>query len=173
MSTLVQTCTAGQFCDVASAMCKPQVCTPNLPACNAKIATTCNADGSGYLVGGIDCGVKNCSGGVCVDCNLATEVAYNGHCYYLDGSGGTCDPGYALASQTLFPTIGASFIGKTYKHTVSGNCCIFNADADEDWGMTRCNTAGLFSTGDPALGAAGCTDQVNKFAGQLTFCGSL
>ena len=100
ISTLVETCTAGQFCDVASAMCKPQVCTPNLPACNAKIATTCDPDELGYLVGGIDCGVKNCSGGVCVDCD-ATEVPYNGRCYYLDGSGSEFirDPGYALASQ--------------------------------------------------------------------------
>ena len=106
---------------MASAICKPQVCTPNLPACDAKIATTCNADGSGYSVGGIDCGVKNCSGGVCVDCDLATEVAFNGHCYYLDGSGGDlggpCDAGTRNASQSLFPSIGAELHGKTYKHT--------------------------------------------------------
>ena len=135
-----------------SATCKPLLCTPNGPACNGKIATTCNTDGSGYVVGGIDCGVKTCSGGMCVDCDAATEVAFGGHCYYLDGSAGLCYVGYAKASDTVLATIAASFVGKTYKHKVSNNCCVENADPVQHYGMPsgQCNSAGTF-TAAPVL----------------------
>jgi hypothetical protein len=106
-----------------------------------------------------------------VVCDPLTEVSFEGHCYYLDGSAGVCDPGYALASQTVLATIAPSFTGKDYKHTVSENCCVLNADADEDWGMgDHCNAAGPFTANDPSLGAIGCTDAVNAFPGQLTLC---
>jgi hypothetical protein len=124
-------------------------------------ATDFIADVNGYLVpltspGG--CGVN--------------DVALGGHCYYLDGSAGVCDPGYALASQSVFTTIAASFAGKNYKHTVSGNCCIFNADAVENYGMSaHCGTNGPFTAGDVTAGAVGCTNQTNFFPLQLTLCG--
>lgn len=174
VSTVVQACTAGQFCDGVSATCKPQICAPNLPACNLKIATTCNADGSGYVMGGIDCGTKNCSGGACVECAVASEVAYNGHCYYLDGSSG-CDAGYAKAPESVLTNIAAGFAGKTYKHAVSGNCCVDTADAVEHWGMVgHCNAPGPFSVGEPALGGSGCAMAVQHVPlTQLTLCGSL
>jgi Cys-rich repeat protein len=175
MTAVVQTCTASQFCDAVSATCKPLLCTPNGPACNGKIATTCNADGSGYVVGGIDCGIKNCSGGQCVDCDAATEVAYNGHCYYLDGSNGICDAGYAMVSESILSTIASSFVGKTYKHAKCSNCCVRNADPKEDWGEPsgHCCGAGPFIAGDPAPGGSGCTNVALMNVGQLTLCGSL
>ncbi len=104
-------------------------------------------------------------------CDANTEVANGGHCYYLDGSGGLCDFGYALASQAVLNNIAASFAGKNYKHKVSSNCCIENADAVENWGMTvHCNMPGPFSNNDVALGGAGCNGAMNKEAGQLTLC---
>jgi hypothetical protein len=173
-STLVQTCTVQQYCDPVSATCKALVCIPNQPACNGTIATTCNADGTGYVAGGVDCSPKICSGGACVDCPAATDVAYNGHCYYLDGSAGLCDPGYAKASQSVLTNIASMFIGKNYKHKVSNNCCIDNADSVENWGMlSHCNTAGPFTTGDPSMGAFSCTNANQHNTAQLTLCGSL
>jgi cysteine-rich repeat protein len=104
-------------------------------------------------------------------CDSATEVAFGGQCYYLDGSGGVCDPGYLLASQSILNSIAPLFAGKTYKHQVSLNCCIYNSDPLEDWGMlSHCNSAGPFASGEPALGGTGCTNAMNLFPGQLTLC---
>ena len=118
-----------------------------------------------------DCGALNCAGGQCYSCDPATEVFWNGKCYYLDGSKGQCDAGYVLAPQSALYTIRTWFAGKNYKHTISNNCCIYNAEADEDFGMAdHCNTNGPFTANDVSPGAAGCTNQTNFNAGQLTFC---
>jgi hypothetical protein len=107
----------------------------------------------------------------------ANEVGLNGVCYYLDGSGGTCDPGFALAPQSVLNQIASCFEGLNYKHQVSGNCCIWNSDPDEDWGMNfddeggSCNIPGPFRPGEPALGGANCVDADNFAEDQLTLCG--
>jgi hypothetical protein len=106
-------------------------------------------------------------------CEPLTEVALDGRCYYLDGSGGACDPGYSLAPQSVLTTIAADFVGKDYKNTVSGNCCIWHRDQDielQDWGMEAdCNSPGPLVEG-PVAGGSGCTDQLNLDASQLTLC---
>jgi hypothetical protein len=100
------------------------------------------------------------------------DVSIGGHCYYMDGSKGVCDPGYQVASQSILTTIHASFAGLNWKHTIPGNCCIFNADPNENWGMSvHCGSTGPFTAGDVALGAVGCTNQTNFFAAQQTLCG--
>ena len=106
-----------------------------------------------------------------ITCDAATEVAFGGRCYYLDGSGGTCDAGYELAPQSVLSSIAGSFVGKTYKNSISNNCCITNSDPDQDWGMIVgvCNAPGPFAVG-PVLGANGCTDQMIMLSNQLTFC---
>ena len=115
---------------------------------------------------------QKCVSSVCVSCGT-NEVAYNGHCYYLDGSGGACDTGYSRAAETVISAITTSFIGLNYKHTISSNCCIWTSDTYENWGMaSHCNANGPFTSGDPQLGAYGCTNQQNHGSGQLTFCGS-
>jgi hypothetical protein len=104
-------------------------------------------------------------------CDEATEVEYLGHCYYLDGSQGVCDPGYTLGPQTVLYTIGPWFEGRDYRHTVSSNCCIYNSEPDEDFGMAdHCNAPGPFSATDVMPGAMGCTDVYNFYPGQLTLC---
>ncbi len=113
----------------------------------------------------------DCEGG---DCDEATEVELDGVCYYIDGSGGACDPGYTLAPQSDFGRMPAdAFVGKNYKNRVSSNCCIWHRDQDserQDYGMNaNCNSAGPFSEG-PVPGGAGCTDALNLDANQLTFC---
>jgi hypothetical protein len=54
-STLVQTCTSNQRCNPTTTMCAAQFCTPNQPACNGNVFTTCSDDGFGYVSGGTDC----------------------------------------------------------------------------------------------------------------------
>jgi hypothetical protein len=77
-------------------------------------------------------------------------------------------------SQSVLTNIASMFIGKNYKHKVSNNCCIDNADSVENWGMlNHCNAAGPFTTGDPSLGAFSCTNANVHNTAQLTLCGSL
>lgn len=114
------------------------------------------------------------SGGGCqAACDPATEVSFNGGCYYLDGSGGACDPGYVLAPQSVLYFIGSGFVGKTYKHSASGNCCVLHADQAvelQDYGMSiDCNVSGAFSEG-PVPGGAGCVNALNTDWNQLTLC---
>jgi hypothetical protein len=112
-----------------------------------------------------------CAGGTCVGCG-ANDVLYNGHCYYLDGSMGGCDPGYAVVSQSILTSIHAMFAGLNYKHTVSQDCCILNADNVENWGMAvHCNTAGPFAANDVTMGAYGCSGVNVDLPAQLTLCG--
>merc|ERR1719258_195231 len=77
-------------------------------------------------------------------CDTMKEVLHGGKCYYLDGSNGKCDAGCPLAPQSVFKAISAKFVGKTYKHQRSRNCCIKHRDQKkerQDYGMPRdCNT---------------------------------
>ena len=123
-------------------------------------------------------GASNVNVSIVCGCDPATEVTFNGQCYYLDGSMGVCDPGYALASNaTMAAILGANpnaFQGLNYRHAISGNCCMVVSDGPgfENYGMPdNCNSAGPFLGGQPALGAVGCTMQFNFNPGQLTFCG--
>ncbi|CAF3784871.1 unnamed protein product [Rotaria socialis] len=100
------------------------------------------------------------------------EVSWNGHCYYLDGSSGTCATGYSLSTNAILTCISTQFAGKTYASAVSGNCCVWTADTYECYALgSNCNSAGPFTSG-PTLGVAGCTNTQNHNARQLTFCGS-
>jgi hypothetical protein len=90
----------------------------------------------------------------------------------MDGSNGTCATGYSLATNAVLTCIATQFAGKNYKSTVSGNCCIWTADAYECYGLSsNCNLAGPFTSG-PTLGGAGCSDAQSHSSTQLTFCGS-
>jgi hypothetical protein len=54
-------------------------------------------------------------------------------------------------------TIGPLFAGRNYKHTISSNCCIYNSEPDQDFGMlNHCNINGPFFATDVAEGAIGC-----------------
>jgi hypothetical protein len=111
-----------------------------------------------------------------VSCDPATEVEHDGRCYYLDGSGGACLPGYQLAPQSVLFDIHSDFVGLDHRTTPHGNCCIWHADIDtelQDWGMDLdCGDPGPFFQG-PVLGGTGCIDANNRDADQLTLCQSL
>jgi len=108
-------------------------------------------------------------------CPARYGVYFNNRCYYLDGSGGTCDAGFQLAPQSILSSIAANFLGRTYKNTVSDNCCIEHTNTDtegQDWGFTYpgvCNEPGPFPEA-PYLNGANCIDSNNHTATQLTLC---
>ena len=57
-SELVQTCAVETYClqtGSDSAGCRPDVCSSGQAACDGNVATTCNADGSGYVGARTDC----------------------------------------------------------------------------------------------------------------------
>ena len=71
ISTVVETCSTSLSCNAATTTCAgPRICTPNQPVCNGTVATTCNADGSGYAAGGTACSDagKACVHGACTEC---------------------------------------------------------------------------------------------------------
>jgi len=107
-------------------------------------------------------------------CDDVSEVSHDGNCYYLDGSGGKCDTGYGMAPQSVLRTIGVSFVGKTYRHHVSDNCCIKHSEETEgqDWGMQHsCDTAvKAFQEKDVIFGGRGCRGANNHYTHQLTLC---
>jgi hypothetical protein len=71
----VQVCGSGQYCDKGA--CQAQVCSPGKPGCFGELASTCNANGSGYLAGGTDCKAagQTCGAGVCINSYASCKAA--------------------------------------------------------------------------------------------------
>lgn len=149
---------------------KPEPAGVNCGAGGTRIDTGLDMNGDQQLQGteisqtSYVCGARSC--------DPATEVAFGGRCYYLDGA--VCGVGYGLAPQSVFTSIASSFIGKTNKTRPSGNCCIEHLNQStesQDWGMISpdCNSAGPFTIG-PTLGGSGCNDANNSGPTQLRFC---
>lgn len=159
-------CVQGMCCKTGETVCSMTCANTNTDSNNCGMCGTVCPNNTPVCLNG------TCQAG-CAD--MTKEVQFQGKCYYLDGSTGMCDQGYALASNANMAAILANnanaFAGKNYKHKVSGNCCIWTSDNVENYGMTaHCNTNGPFSNGEPIAGGTGCTNVMNKFQDQLTFC---
>lgn len=168
----VAQCTAGA--------CSYTSCSAPYSDCDGVKSNGCESDTSTDANNCGVCGKKcalgqQCAGGACVTCG-SDEVSYQGHCYYLDGSNGVCDSGYARASEVILAQVASLFQGKGYKHNVSNFCCIWTSDVAANWGMTypsgTCNKAGPIQAGEPSLGGANCNNiTYHSSTMQLTFCG--
>ncbi len=85
-------CAATQYCTDGYYYCRSDLCSQGAAACNGNIATTCNADGSGYQPGGVDCAAdgKVCDGGSCVPKVCDKPDRYfcsGGDVYYCSATG--------------------------------------------------------------------------------------
>jgi hypothetical protein len=142
-STLEVACTSYQYCDSASVSCKDQVCSPNLPACNDGIATTCNADGSGYVAGGTDCtvGAQTCYQGTCrtLACTPNAYYCEAGNVRHCSASGLTSTP-----YQTCTPN---QYCDPTNPPTCRTRRCTPGLPACDANVATTCNSDGSGYTG--------------------------
>jgi len=86
---IARTCTSAEYCDASATTCEPQICTPDAPACNAELATTCNSIGDGY------------TGGV-TDCSLSTMVCFDGACRLAVTVDVVGSPGVAFSGPNRF-----------------------------------------------------------------------
>jgi hypothetical protein len=112
------------------------------------------------------------SGPACPDPN---DVYFQGHCFYLDGSGGLCDGGYVKSSNAkLGALLGAfpdAWQGKNYRHQVSDNACVLTGDNVQNFGMVgHANKPGPFSAGEPIWNGSSCTGVYFTQPKQLTLC---
>jgi hypothetical protein len=103
------------------------------------------------------------------------EVLFDNLCYYLDGSGGVCDTGYALGTNAQLAAVASLFAGKNYLRSVSDNCCIWTSDEFQNYGMNfppsgSCNQPGPFLIGEPVFNGAFCAGADIRQPMQLTFC---
>ncbi len=79
-----------------------------------------------------------------------------------------------MGPQSVLYQIGPYFVGKTYRHQVSGNCCVKHADEGvelQDFGFDpdQCNLPGPFVS-PPIPGGTSCTNVNMQYPDQLTLC---
>ncbi|HEX7604211.1 MAG TPA: hypothetical protein VF316_21480, partial [Polyangiaceae bacterium] len=167
------------FCK-AGTTCTYDSCKAGFGDCDGNMSNGCETDVTSDVGNCGKCGLKcglgdSCVGGVCTGSSACgpNDVSFQGHCYYLDGSGGNCDAGFSRASEAVLAQITALFLGKNYRHVVSTNCCIWTSDVLENHGMaSHCNSNGPFSSGEPIKGGAGCVAEQLHNPAQLTLCGN-
>lgn len=107
------------------------------------------------------------------------DVSFGGKCFYLDGSKGKCDLGYAISSNAKLAQILAAnpdaWQGKNYRYTVSDHACVLTSDQVQNYGMVaHANINGPFSSGEPKANGSGCWMVSPPFTQpkQLTLCES-
>lgn len=99
--TRIMTCQASQHCVENVSSCRADVCAQGLAACDGNVATTCNADGSGYEPGGTPCGAEaRCVGGTCLPiiCEANAYFCDQGNVYRCGTDGTT-----STLSDTCLP----------------------------------------------------------------------
>jgi Cys-rich repeat protein len=155
-SSLIQTCTSSQFCDTTSPACKTKLCTENTAACNGNIATTCNADGSGYKSGGKDCASSNqiCLAGQCADlvCPPGERFCENGDVRSCAANG---------QSSTLYDDCTTSEYCDAASKTCKTRLCTPAAPSCNGEIATTCNADGSGYT----AGGVDCTSSSQHCAG--------
>jgi hypothetical protein len=127
MSYLVATCPTNQRCNPATTMCAPQFCTPNQPACDGNVFTTCSPDGFGYTGERTDCtatdqfcGPTGCTTSV-VDMIPASPTLYSGTGAYimLNYYSVTSARNLALIEYYMNPTSAISLVWVVYESTTT------------------------------------------------------
>ena len=160
VDSVIDSCTSNEYCDAVTATCRTLLCTPNQPACDANVATTCNALGSGYLPGGTSCDPQVCVSGACRDLICAPNER-------------RCEAGTVLACSAdgLSESVVDTCTSLEFCDAPSASCqpvlCQPNQPACDGNVATTCNTDGSGYTGsrtDCTMTAQSCN------AGVCTTC---
>jgi hypothetical protein len=151
-SSVVTNCPTGQYCNPATAACATLLCPPSGPACNGDIATTCNADGTGYIAGGIDCASSalRCFDGECRDqlCSPSTLFCSAGSVQQCSSDG---------LSSALYQTCSSAQYCDAAAATCRALVCTPNQPACNGNLVTTCNADGSgFVAGGTSCGALYC-----------------
>lgn len=136
-SSLYQTCLSTQYCNASTSSCQNQICVPDQPACNGRIATTCNSTGSGYVAGGTDCEDTDeaCVAGECAECNSNVLLL------------GDSDTTGNAAMQA-----GLEMAGMTVTLVTSGVLSYDGTPAASDFGVVVASTGNSYSGDMPSAG---------------------
>jgi formylglycine-generating enzyme required for sulfatase activity len=130
-STELMACDTDHYCDAPSASCKPRICAANEPACNGSVATTCNAQGSGYAANGTQCD----SGYSCADGECKPQV---------------CTPNQTWCEGQDVKTCSANGLTSTLEQTCTDQTCVETGGGADCQGVCapsqkRCALDGLQS----------------------------
>lgn len=141
-STEVESCSAGQYCDAASASCKDGVCAPSQPSCERNISRLCNEEGTGFTGdGAIDCTTedKTCVSGACQGACAPdqTKCAENGlQTCNASGQYGPADP-----------CGDATCLGEDGSASCEGECAPDQTKCDGN-GLQTCDSDGEYGAAD-------------------------
>ena len=90
-SVLFTDCTLNEVCDPSVAACRTRICEPGKLGCDSTRTVTCNALGTGWEQGGVDCAAtdKICVAGSCKSrvCSPNAQFCQDGDVYQCDANG--------------------------------------------------------------------------------------
>jgi len=166
-----------------SASCVYNTCTPGVAACNNNVATTCNADGSGYSADGVDCGAS----GVCQNGACAPKVC-EGYGYFCkDKDVAYCQGGLSYSlQQTCGPDAycaasGSSFSCVPYLCSAGLRACLENrvgtcgadgttlSSVKEDCALAGKVCTSNAACGDSATDSVGVAEELQSFSSGYFF----
>ncbi|HKO52990.1 MAG TPA: SUMF1/EgtB/PvdO family nonheme iron enzyme [Polyangiaceae bacterium] len=112
------------------------VCAPNQPACDGNRATTCNANGSGYLADGLKCSSKQtCQAGACEDQECSPNASFcSGNSLRKCADNGLSSAEVLLCSSNQYCDIASA--------ACKAGVCAANQPACDGTRATRCSANG-------------------------------
>ncbi len=138
--SLLADCQPGEVCDSDLGACRPKVCEIGAMGCDSTRVTTCNAFGSAWQQGGMDCTAddKICVAGACKKqtCAPGSSSCQDGNIYQCDSSG----IGSSL-SQTCQSQWQHCALSGNYAYCASNDCSANQPICDGNIAKV-CNTDG-------------------------------
>ena len=164
--SLLTDCRAGEVCDADMGSCRAQLCDPGKVSCDGTRIQTCNAFGSAWLPGAVDCAPD---GKICVSGSCRKQICGASRSYCQDDSVYSCDASGTTATltQTCNPQKEHC---ETYSSGSFGYCKANDCHAGEkvcaDNTIKVCNDDGsLPASGTPCAAAQYCENAACKDLG--------
>jgi len=151
--SLLTGCHSDEVCDADMGSCRSKLCDPGKVSCDGTRAQTCNAFGSAWLSGGMDCAAdgKICVSGSCKKpiCAANRSFCQDGSVYSCDASGTTATLSQTCDAQTEHC---ATYSGGSFGYCKTNDCHAGDSVCADNV-IKVCNADGSL----PASGTA-CTD---------------